>query len=80
MITSLISGANMLPEKPAATQSSSQPSDPSTDPMATEQTFLQLLVAQLRTRIRNSPRTAASLWPSWRNSAHSNNRFRCGRI
>jgi flagellar basal-body rod modification protein FlgD len=48
MITSLINGANMLPEKPAAMQSSSQPSAPTTDPMATEQTFLQLLVAQLK--------------------------------
>jgi len=55
MITSLISGSNMLPEKPAATQSSSQPSDPSTDPMATEQTFLQLLVAQLQNQDPEQP-------------------------
>jgi flagellar basal-body rod modification protein FlgD len=48
MITSLISGAALLPEKPAGTQSSSQPSAPSTDPMVSEQTFLKLLVAQLQ--------------------------------
>lgn len=48
MITSLVSGANMLPDKPAATQSSPQPAVPTGDPMATEQTFLQLLVAQLK--------------------------------
>jgi flagellar hook assembly protein FlgD len=55
MITSLSSGANMLPEKPAATQSNSQPSAPSTDPMATEQTFLQLLVAQLKNQDPEQP-------------------------
>ena len=55
MITSLISGAAMLPEKPAATQSSPQPSAPSTDPMATEQTFLQLLVAQLKNQDPSTP-------------------------
>ena len=38
----------MLPEKPAGTQSSSQPSAPTIDAMASEQTFLKLLVAQLQ--------------------------------
>jgi flagellar hook assembly protein FlgD len=48
MISSLSSGANLLPEKPSATQSYSPPSATRIDPMATEQTFLQLLVAQLK--------------------------------
>jgi flagellar basal-body rod modification protein FlgD len=48
MITSLIGGANMLPEKSAGTQSPSQPSAPTADPMVSEQTFLKLLVAQLQ--------------------------------
>ena len=48
MITSLISGATLLPERPADTHSSSQPSAPSTDSMVSEQTFLKLLVAQLQ--------------------------------
>jgi len=48
MITSLINAASMLPEKPAATQSSSQPTAATADPMVSEQTFLKLLVAQLQ--------------------------------
>ena len=48
MITNLINAAGMLPEKPAATQSSSQPAAPTADPMVSEQTFLKLLVAQLQ--------------------------------
>jgi len=55
MITSLIGGASTLPEKPRDTQSSSQPSDPVTDPMASEQMFLQLLVAQLQNQDPTQP-------------------------
>jgi flagellar basal-body rod modification protein FlgD len=54
MIPSLIGGAT-LPEKPAATPSSAPTSSPTIDPLASEQTFLQLLVAQLQNQDPTQP-------------------------
>jgi len=59
MITSTITGVANVPQASTSTQSNSQPASSGIDTLANEQTFLKLLVAQMRNQDPTQPQDAA---------------------
>jgi flagellar basal-body rod modification protein FlgD len=58
MITSAINGVANVPQASTSTQSNSQPASSGIDALANEQTFLKLLVAQMRNQDPTQPQDA----------------------
>jgi flagellar basal-body rod modification protein FlgD len=58
MITSAINGVTNVPQVSTSTQSNSQPASSGIDALANEQTFLKLLVAQMRNQDPTQPQDA----------------------
>jgi flagellar basal-body rod modification protein FlgD len=55
MITSLVNGATPVPPAPTSSQSNSLAASSGTDALANEQTFLKLLVAQMKNQDPTQP-------------------------